>query len=1558
MASSDRQSNVSRDGSRRTSAISFFERRLSRVALSRPETEPFIRDPLGLNLLYEPPEPRVDFIFVHGLGGGSCKTWSYAEDPSYFWPKEWLPYEEGFEHARIHSYGYNSLWDRRGDIARIHDFGQRLLTEIYGLSTLQRKGDNPIIFVGHSMGGVVIKKAYLLAKHDPDLKHIAKRFHTIVFLATPHRGSDSAQILRNLLRLPGMYGSKDFVEEVIPDSITLQVINDGFRHAYDELRLWSFFETMEMEIGPSRQIIVRRDSAILGAAHERVSHLDADHRQMAKFRSQSDSNYKILRTAFLTSIKEIEESTVHKEDLDKHEDMKLISRYFRGLQKPEIELMAASEKRTEGSCVWLTQKPSFSSWLDSSGSQVVFENEYGNANTAGQRLFWLSGGPGTGKSVISAHVINHIRSCGFDCSFYFFKASERAGSVVSGLLRSLAYQMASVNFEVRKTIVEMAQDGEYLSKDDPKSIWRTLFLSRIFRLSFSRAHYWVIDALDECKGYSTLFSLLSSIDANLPLKIFVTSRLTPTIERNFLIHKIGVLAEQITLQDSLADIELFLEVNALLLPVYDEESRSELITQIVEKSNGCFLWVALVLKELETAHSVEQMRETLDMVPEEMNGLYGRILEGIVLEPKNLTLAKAILRWVACAARPLTVEEMKEALHLDVNHLVPHLEIAIGSICGNLLYVDSDRRVQLVHQSLRSFLTSECPVSELAVDKRLGHSHIAELCLAHLSGKYFHHRHEIESSTPAGGKVSGSFTAYASHHFSHHLANSSPQIDGPILLLDRFLKSKVLRWIEIIAESGDLSPLLQTAKNFKTFLARRAKYRSPLGKEVQMTDSWANDLIRIVALFPRNLLLIPKSIHSLIPPVCPSKSLVNQTFGHQPRGLRVVGMSNQDWDDRLTCFSNSDARALSIATCDSYFAIGLANGDITVYRNTTFEFVRQLYHGQRISKLVYANFATLLVSSSTGKTILWDSQTGTQLWTMETNFRYEVIALSFTHDDASIVLATKERTVTLGVCDGHQMSDYSFYPDETEDEDMRYGQIALRADISADMKVIAITYRTSPVTIWDVERNSPRGRLARPEAQMSQPTSVAFNTELECIAVSYNDGQLILFDMHFKVSERVSVFAEVIAISPDGKTLATGDTHGTIYLFAFEPLRPIYRINADEVSVQSLVFSPNSLRFFDLRGDHCNVWEPPILVRKDTSDDASSEQYSEDFQQTLQWVDSPSVSRSTISAMVDHHEGDYLFCGRSDGSIAIYETGNGKIVQELFHDSYSSVHLLDWNAQSEILTAADSACRLVSRQITRDDEGTWAVEDPLLDVWMDYSIRQILTNPSGIRLLVSTTESDEIWLLDGEETKICSHQHQGIRLWAAHPANSENLLLIEDEKLYVSNWSENLTSSESDGLRLGSQKLSGLSPGQILSCRQGANICINYTTGWHKESASVLELWNVSQILAGSAEREVPLVSHYASFHSKIKTPIGIYGSLLLFLDIDGWICSLSIGSQKTEASYSRHFFIPFTWYSASGLIWQTTTKGAVALAHKDELIIFHGGIDQGIEVSFGSNGD
>lgn len=124
-------------------------------------------EPLGLNVVYSPTGERVaDVVLVHGLGGTSRLTWSWKKDLSLFWPEKWLPFEPGMDQVRILTFGYNANFMSPGtDLFNIAEFANELLLQMKvgndeDVSPLEL-GKVPIIFVVHSMGGLVVKKVGL-----------------------------------------------------------------------------------------------------------------------------------------------------------------------------------------------------------------------------------------------------------------------------------------------------------------------------------------------------------------------------------------------------------------------------------------------------------------------------------------------------------------------------------------------------------------------------------------------------------------------------------------------------------------------------------------------------------------------------------------------------------------------------------------------------------------------------------------------------------------------------------------------------------------------------------------------------------------------------------------------------------------------------------------------------------------------------------------------------------------------------------------------------------------------------------------------------------------------------------------------------------------------------------------------------------------------------------------------------------------------------------------------------------------------------------------------------
>ena len=102
------------------------------------------------------------------------------------------------------------------------------------------------------------------------------------------------------------------------------MINDAFRHVAKHLELWSFYETVETNIGLHKTLIVKRDSAVLGYPGEHVGSLKANHRGVCKFDKPSDPNYVVLRNCFSTIVDGIIKKGMIDPKLTDYEDSRML----------------------------------------------------------------------------------------------------------------------------------------------------------------------------------------------------------------------------------------------------------------------------------------------------------------------------------------------------------------------------------------------------------------------------------------------------------------------------------------------------------------------------------------------------------------------------------------------------------------------------------------------------------------------------------------------------------------------------------------------------------------------------------------------------------------------------------------------------------------------------------------------------------------------------------------------------------------------------------------------------------------------------------------------------------------------------------------------------------------------------------------------------------------------------------------------------------------------------------------------------------------------------------
>lgn len=566
------------------------------------------------------------------------------------------------------------------------------------------------------MGGLLIKRAYILAKQKKEFQPIAERTRAILFLATPHRGADLAQLLSKLLSLSS--GPRPFVEDLHRNSLTTQSINDEFPQHCQDLQLFSFYETLPTRLAFNKTLVVDKDLATLGYANERTAYLNATHRDVCKYEAPTDPNYLTVRNAIASCISALKSHTIASRQEVNIEQQRLLKNYLGVSDAPEDQFMEIHALRMTGSCEWLLNKASFNEWQDGLNTQI----------------YWITAKPATGKTVLSGKIIHHLKSQKRDLSFYFFDHRDKPKTTISSFLLSIAWQMTRIDSTVLQTVLDIREKDDHLHKSNHRTIWRKLFVDGILRAKFVRPQYWVIDALDECKNHVELVPLLLKAIETGSIRIFITSRDRFEPQRHEIHSKARVLSEDIQVSDTKSDIKLYLEANMNSLPSTDEDGRQEMIGRILAKSNGCFLWVRLVLQELRQVHTSVDIRQVLEDIPAGMTDLYARILDFMSMAPYGKKLTKAIIYWTVCSARPLSTDELCHALELDIKDKIDNIERAIVSSCGELVYIDQQSRVHIVHQTARDFLLRSGSTSEFSIDGKEGHKKLVTTCLQYLSG--------------------------------------------------------------------------------------------------------------------------------------------------------------------------------------------------------------------------------------------------------------------------------------------------------------------------------------------------------------------------------------------------------------------------------------------------------------------------------------------------------------------------------------------------------------------------------------------------------------------------------------------------------------------------------------------------------------------------------------------------------------------------------------------------------------------------------------------------------
>lgn len=270
--------------------------------------------PYGLSQVYVPQgEPTVDLVFVHGLNGHPHDSWT-SKTTKCFWPVDLLPEVLASQRPRILTYGYNADVTAFTDGASrdsIVSHAETLASNLAANRNLRDCSDRPIIFICHSLGGLVVKRALIYCRslsneRTEHLRSVYVSTFGILFLGTPHNGSDIAKwglLLHNICAavLPKkvVESSPQLIKALRTNNETLQHINSLFADIISRFHIYFFHETRSTDVKGTREIIVDEASAAPYIEGVERMGIEADHSHMCKFDDENAAGYEVVAEALL-----------------------------------------------------------------------------------------------------------------------------------------------------------------------------------------------------------------------------------------------------------------------------------------------------------------------------------------------------------------------------------------------------------------------------------------------------------------------------------------------------------------------------------------------------------------------------------------------------------------------------------------------------------------------------------------------------------------------------------------------------------------------------------------------------------------------------------------------------------------------------------------------------------------------------------------------------------------------------------------------------------------------------------------------------------------------------------------------------------------------------------------------------------------------------------------------------------------------------------------------------------------------------------------------------------
>jgi len=458
-------------------------------------------------------------------------------------------------------------------------------------------------------------------------------------------------------------------------------------------------------------------------------------------------------------------------------------------------------------------------------------------NEQGQRVFWLNGLAGTGKSTIAQTFANITFAEGKLGASFFCSRDFGDRSNLQAIIPTLAFQLAYHYPLFREQLLPVLRANPGIGKGLLCSQMESLVVGPFQATQIPTLI--IIDALDECKDEepaSALLSVLSRYVDEIPLvKFFITGRPEPRIRSGFRLVSLQPHTNILRLHDVKpdvvdSDIKLFLKTR--LRDIAKNRSDCDLaedwpsqqdIDALCKKAAGFFIYASTVVKFVASegdppderlASIVSLPQDTSHEGKGDIDTLYTQVLEQASNGKDQVFYLhfKLVVGTVLLIANPLSIKALSGLL---MNYSKQsRIHSTLRTLHSLLLVPDTiEEPVRIFHKSFPDFLLDSgcCTDTRFFVDPPKYHRVILLSCLDVMKRGLKKNVCNLDNRTPFS-KVEnlpacratyiGDTLGYACQFWTTHLARTAGSSLGDEEIqkqIDEFFTTCFLFWIEVLS---------------------------------------------------------------------------------------------------------------------------------------------------------------------------------------------------------------------------------------------------------------------------------------------------------------------------------------------------------------------------------------------------------------------------------------------------------------------------------------------------------------------------------------------------------------------------------------------------------------------------------------------------------------------------------------------------------------------------------------------------------------------------------------